>query len=163
MPNHYHLILTVPNPNFDLGYLMSLFQCTVTKRTNFRAGKSGHLFGGPYHWSAIMTSRYYYHALKYVYRNPVKARICERVEHYEFSTFTGLFGGVSLPFPIHYTRSGMEVHFPSEEPSGWVDWLNRPFGVEMEERIRSGLKKKVFGPTRNRKTRKFDQSLDLDS
>jgi len=163
MPNHIHILLTVPDPQCDLGKAMSLFLSSATLRTNKESGRSGHLFGGPYHQSVIHSSRYFYHALKYVYRNPVKGGLCEKVEDYKFSTFTGLFGLTSLPFPIHYTRSGMEIHFPTTEPDGWVDWLNRPFEKEMESRIQMGLRKKTFGPELNRKTRRLDLFLERDS
>ena len=163
MPNHIHLILTVPMKDSDLGKIMSVFLSSVTVRTNKRSARSGHLFGGPYHRTTIHSARYFYHALKYVYRNPVRGGICEKVEDYPFSTFTGLFGRTSVPFPIHFTRAGLEIHLPSEEPGQWVDWLNRPFDVELEKKIRFGLTKKVFGPRLDPKTRTLDRSLDCDS
>ena len=94
---------------------------------------------------------------------PSGGGLCERVEDYPYSTFTGLFGGTLLPFPIHFTRAGMEYLLPSEEPHEWIDWLNRPFESELEKRIQSGLGKKIFGPKKIRDTREFDRLLDFDS
>jgi putative transposase len=108
MPNHIHMILTTPSPEYDLGRAMCMFMSQFTKQTNLRTGKSGHLFGGSYHRSAIQNSRYYYHAFKYLYRNPVRAGLCERVEDYKFSTFAGLCGEMDLTVPLHFTRSGLE-------------------------------------------------------
>ena len=163
MPNHIHLILTVPDPDHDLGKIMSVFLSQVTLSSNRKSGRNGHLFGGPYHWTLIDSARYFYHAIKYIYRNPVRAGICEKVEDYPFSTFAGLFGRTSLPFPIHFTRAGMEYLLPSPDPVEWVDWLNRPFESELEKRIQGSLRKRIFGPKMNRKTRSLDSWLALDS
>ena len=107
MPNHLHLILTVPEQ--DLGKIMNLFMSDVTREMNRRTGRTGHAFGGPYFWSIITSTRYYGHALKYVYRNPVRGKLCDQVEEYEFSTVQGLLGLKHLSFPLHYTRAGLEL------------------------------------------------------
>lgn len=152
MPNHFHMIVTVPQ--HDLGKVMSVFMASVTRTANLISGRSGHLFGGPYFWSLIASSRYFGHALKYVYRNPVRAKLCAQVEDYPFSTLAGLLGGAPLPFPIHFTRAGLELALPSSEPAQQVEWLNRPFPVEAESLIQQGLRKNVFDAIKDRKTRK---------
>jgi REP element-mobilizing transposase RayT len=163
MPNHIHTILTAPDPENNLGNIMRYFMSQVTQRTHRKSGKTGHLFGGPYHWSLIKDSRYYYHALKYVYRNPVRANLCETVQDYSFSTFQGQIGACHLPFPIHFTRSGLEQYLPAEDPLYWLDWLNRPFEAEVEKQIQMGLRKKLFGPRIDQKTKRPDQRLEKDT
>jgi REP element-mobilizing transposase RayT len=125
MPNHFHMLVTVPK--HDLGKVMSVFMASVTRTANLLSGRSGHLFGGPYHWSLINSSRYYGHALKYVYRNPVRAKLCSAVEEHPYSTLQGLLGETHLPFRLHFTRAGMELALPSAEPSEQLEWLNKPF------------------------------------
>ena len=44
MGNHYHLLLSTPEPNLVAG--MTWIQGTYTSRYNARHRKSGHLFGG---------------------------------------------------------------------------------------------------------------------
>lgn len=151
MPNHFHMIVTVPK--HDLGKVMSVFMASITRTSNLISGRSGHIFGGPYHWSLINSSRYFAHALKYVYRNPVRARICDRVERYRFSSLQGLLGFSHLPFPIYLTRVGMEVALPAVEAFEQIDWLNKPFPAEAEMLIQKGLRKKVFDAMIDRKTR----------
>jgi REP element-mobilizing transposase RayT len=142
MPNHIHMLLTAPNE--DLGVVMNLFMSDITRISNLFSGRSGHLFGGPYHWTVVNSTRYFGHVLKYVYRNPVKANLCEKVEDYPYSTLHGLLGRSHLPFPIHYTRVGLELALPYDEPGYWLDWLNRPFPAEAEDAIKAGLRKRVF-------------------
>lgn len=160
MPNHFHVILSVPN--YDLGKVMSVFMASVTRTSNLLSGRTGHVFGGPYHWSIITNARYYGHALKYVYRNPVRAKLCDRVEDYPFSTLHGLLGTHHLPFPLHFTRAGMEFALPSTAITEQLEWLNRPFPKEAEGLIQKGLRKKLFDVIVDRKTRRpFEPLNDL--
>jgi len=151
MPNHLHIILTVPQ--HDLGIVMNMFMKSVSRTMNLRSGRSGHVFGASYHWSLINSSRYFGHALKYVYRNPRRAKLCDRVEDYPFSTLHGLLGRSHLPFPIHFTRTAMELGLPATECGHQLDWLNTPFPVEAEHLIQKGLRRKFFQAVVDRKTR----------
>ena len=158
MPNHFHTLMTVPH--HDLGKVMSIFMGSVTRSANLLSGRSGHFFGGPYHWSLVNSSRYFGHALKYVYRNPVRANLCMRVEDYPFSTLQGLLGSAHLPFALSYTRVGMESALPSVETYSQLEWLNRPFPKESEALIQRGLRKKLFDVIIDRQTRKPFEPLN---
>ncbi len=159
MPNHFHLLITVPKE--DLGKVMNLFMVAVTKRVNALSGRSGRIFGGPYYWSIITSTRYYGHAFKYIYRNPVKARLCNQVEGYEFSTLHGLIGLSSLRFPITFTRVGMEINLPeNEDLTGWLEWLNRPFPQEAEIQLQKALKKRQLRDPETRNIRHARDQLD---
>ena len=152
MPNHFHLLLTVPNE--DLGVIMRNFISALAKRVNLLSGRSGHLFGGPYFWTIITSTRYFGHALKYVYRNPVKAKLSLNVEEYEFSTAGGIFGESTSPFPLHFTRLGLEMNLPDPDiPGSWIEWLNRPFPGDTEQLIQKALKKRKIKELINRNTR----------
>lgn len=158
MPNHFHMLITAPV--FDLGKLMNIFMSNITRSANFDTGRSGHLFGGPYRWSLIHSSRYYGHAYKYVYRNPVKARLCETTETYPFSTLRGLIGEDQLKFPLPLTRSALENHLPITDWQAMLPWLNRPFPKEAEELINKGMKLKVFEKLKSETTRRPYEILD---
>jgi hypothetical protein len=150
------MLLTAPQQ--DLGVVMNEFMKSVSRTSNYLSGRSGHVFGGPYHWSLVNSSRYFGHALKYVYRNPVKAKLCEKVEDYAFGTLQGLLGVRPLPFPVYFTRLGLEMALPAMESYSQLNWLNTPFPNEAEVLIKKGLRKKVFDTIKDRKTR---QSLEL--
>jgi putative transposase len=158
MPNHVHIILTIPN--HDLGIVMNQFMKSTARRMNLSSGRSGHVFVGPYHWSLINNSRYFGHALKYVYRNPVRAKISERVELYPFSTLHGLLGLTHLSFPIYLTRVGMEISLPEVEGYGQLDWLNTPFPAEAETLIQRGLRRRLFDVIIDRRTRRAFEPLN---
>lgn len=145
MPNHYHLILTVPE--HDLGIVMNDFMRSISKKLNWISGRKGHSFGGPYYRCLINNTLYFSHALKYVYRNPVRANLCLRVEDFPFSSLHGLLGKSYLPFPIYWTRVGMELAVDNAENAyELLDWLNLPVPVEEESQVRKALRRPVFGP-----------------
>lgn len=152
MPNHFHMLISVPNE--DLGKVMSVLMANITKNINFKANRSGHVFGGPYFWSLITSTRYYGHALKYIYRNPVRAKLCDDVEEYSFSTLRGLLGHDHLAIPLSHTLIGMEVNLPDQRyPFQWLEWIKQPFPKEAEELIRVCLQKKEVRVLLDRKTR----------
>lgn len=159
MPNHFHMLMTVPE--HDLGQVMNVFISYITRTSNLFSGRIGHLFGRRYYWSLVDSSRYFGHVYKYVYRNPARAQLCEGVEDYPYSTVQGLLGTQHLPFPLHYTRVGMELALPSDEAAEQLVWLNRPFPNEVETLIRQGLRKRVFSRVIDRKTRKPVELLEL--
>ena len=142
MPNHFHILMTVPEG--DLGQAMNFFMSSVTRMSNLLSGRSGRLFGGPYYWSLVNNSRYFGHVYKYVYRNPVRAKLCSRVEEYPFSTLSGLLGSSPLPFPLYFTKIGMEIAFPTAETHLHLNWLNKPFPKDAEVLIQKGLRKRLF-------------------
>ena len=158
MPNHFHMLLTVPE--FDLGKVMDIFMSTVTRSSHLKTGRSGRIFGNRYHWSIIQDTRYYGHAFKYVYRNPVKAELCARVEDYLFSTLHGQVGRAHLPFPLYSTRVGMEVGLPAFESEDQLSWLNRSFSVEVDNRIRKSLKRTEFKGWVDSRTRRSMEIVD---
>jgi REP element-mobilizing transposase RayT len=153
MPNHFHLLITTPE--VDLGKVMQAFMSSITRRVNHLSGRTGRIFGAPYRPSLITSSNYYAHALKYVYRNPVKARLCEQIEEYEFSTGGRLFGLGHLPIPICLTRVGFESRLPDLDHSrAWLEWLNQPFSKEIELLIQKSLNKKIVRELINPITRR---------
>jgi putative transposase len=159
MPNHFHMIATVPEA--DLGVVMESLMTNIAKKLNLLSGRSGHVFGGPYFWSLISSSRYFGHVLKYVYRNPVRAELCDQTENHPFSTLPGIVGDSHLPFPIHFTRSLFEAGLPLESSTEFLTWLNTPFPMEAEKLIKMGLRRKIFEKVIDRGKRRSDQLTDL--
>ncbi|MGZ3688298.1 MAG: transposase [Bdellovibrionota bacterium] len=142
MSNHIHLILT--SPNEDLGKVMHRFFWSASRTMNSISGHINHLFGGPYHRTLIDSSLYFRHAVKYVYRNPVKAGICNQVQDYPFSSLLGLIGSSRAEFPLHIPRCGFGLEPSFHNYEKLVDWLNRPYSSETDHAIRYALQKTEF-------------------
>lgn len=144
MPNHFHLLVSTPEQ--ELSIVMKHFMQSVTRILNLKSGRSGRVFGGRYYGSLIDSSLYFTHAFKYVYRNPIRANLCERAEEYSYSSLKGLLGEVHLPFPIHFPFQLGGYLGISEAIEQQLEWINRPFKIEHENAIRAGLRKTSFSP-----------------
>jgi putative transposase len=143
MSNHLHLLISTPEQ--DLGEVMAYFGRSMTRTFNRVSGRTGHLFGGRYHWTLIQSPLHYAYATKYVYRNPVRAGITSTVEQYPYSSLHGLLGLGTLTFPIHYSElEGQGAGSMLYEFDPLLRWLNQPFRKELLEAIDRGFKRKVL-------------------
>ncbi len=110
MPNHYHLLAYLKIDN--LPNLMQPFVLSYTKAINKRYGRVGSLFQGRFQSIHIDRNEYLLHLSRYIHLNPVSAKLVERSEDWEFSSYReyiGLRGG-TLP-KIEVVRS----QFPSAD------------------------------------------------
>jgi putative transposase len=113
MGNHYHLLLSTPEPNLVSG--MTWFQGTYTSRYNARHRKSGHLFGGRY--KAVLVDDdagdYFRTVLDYIHLNPVRAGIV---------TARRSRDGIASPDLPEFQWSSLLHHSvaPSKRPA-WID------------------------------------------
>ena len=141
MPNHFHLLISTPKD--DLGVVMKRFISSVTRAINAKTKRSGRVFGARYHWSIVTTEGYFDFALKYVYRNPVKANMVQLVEEYRFSTLNSLIGNRPLFFPL-YPPLGSVSLIPDDQIDPFLKWLNQPFRTEVDSEIKIRLSKRAI-------------------
>jgi putative transposase len=118
----------------------------VSRKINFRTDRTNHLFGGPYKWSMINNLLGYQHALKYVFRNPVKAGICSRVEDYLYSSLCEN----RVTFPIFPSVFDKEGPYAVERS---LSWFNLAYSEEEDDCVRRALRRKEFkfSPARARR------------
>lgn len=117
--NHYHLIGTASEA-FPIPKVMEWFQRSANRLINDRAGRINHVFGGPYKGSLITSENYFYHALRYVYQNPVRAGLVDRAESYSFSSLN------SAKIPLVWPITGIECLIPKEQPE-FLEYLNQRY------------------------------------
>ncbi len=144
MSNHIHLLLTTPGANLDVA--MKYFLRESCRSVNRTAGRINHLFGGPYKWSLIGDPVYYRHAYKYVYRNPVKAGVCSRIENYPFSTRG------KGPTLVIMTPSRFDAALPE---SRLLEWLNVGYSKEEDDCVRRALRRREFKFAPDRQSHKL--------
>lgn len=143
MPNHFHLLITTPKD--DLGIIMQSFMISITKKLNLNSGRTGRVFGSRYHWSLIDNEQYYDCALKYVYRNPVKANLANDVQSYPFSSLKFVIESNFQFFSIE-PPEGHHQNIPNDDIDRFLTWLNQPFQSEQESAVKDALRKTVFSP-----------------
>lgn len=146
MNNHFHLIISTPEANIDqaMNYLLR----EVSKRIGEEAGRKNQIFGGPYHWSVITNSIYYHHAYKYVYRNPVHAGICAKVEDYKYSSLRSLLGREMAVIPA------IDNLCLIQDPHKQLEWLNTSFADDDRLSIKKALKHREFQFVKDQNTGK---------
>ena len=94
MTTHFHLVIQcdglVPPAMFQsIGARYSLYH-------HRKYGVCGQIFHGRFHCEVIKSKKHLFSAIRYVWRNPLKARMCERLEEYPWSSFNllGLENGL---------------------------------------------------------------------
>lgn len=144
MPNHFHLLVTTPREG--LGRVMNHFMRSVAQSIVRASDRTGHVFGGRHYRSLIASDLYLWHALKYIYRNPVKAGLCDRVEDYPYSSLAGVIGLQPLAFPmVPPPLADLRMEFESPEArESWLRWLNQPHGSETDAMMRRGFRRQTF-------------------
>lgn len=131
MGNHFHLLCQTPKGNLD--QIMQHFMRTTSIYIRRRCHSENPLWGGRYKWSLIESQAHYYQVYKYIFQNPIRAKIANKVEDYPYTSLN------SVPFPLH---SFVPLSFGGEE--GERIWLNESFDKESQELIKLGLKKHLF-------------------
>lgn len=144
MDNHYHLVGST-HKDYDLSKVMHAFQLCVSKIVNEETGRINHLFGSRYKACLIEDSHYYANVMKYVFRNPVSAGICQFVEDYRFSSLKDYLSA-PLSERIYYSSHLFEKSVRKEFRDGVLKWLNEGFIRDDHERIKRALGRTVFKP-----------------
>lgn len=152
MSNHFHLIASDPNSN--LSEAMSIFMKETSKEINRQANRINRIWGTPFHSSIIADTNYYLAAYKYNYRNPVAAKICERVEDYPWSTLQILLGKKHGVIPLEEDNTLMS------DLSGTLSWLNESYTEKDAEAIWQAGRKKIFTVPRDPTSKK---KMDLEA
>lgn len=137
MNNHYHMIVRTPDANIDK--FMFYFNRELSREIGRLNGSINHRFGSRYSASVISDVRYYHNAYKYVYRNPVEAGACQKVEDYKYSSLNFPLGNEIYRFPI------FDSYFDSIIDT-WprLDWLNSTYAQQEFLQIKRALKKQHF-------------------
>ncbi|MGE0355778.1 MAG: transposase [Burkholderiales bacterium] len=84
MPNHVHLVV-VPEAEESLQRTLKPLHMRYAQRINRERGWNGHLWQGRY-FSSALDDDYFWAAIRYVERNPVRAGMVDRAEHYAWSS-----------------------------------------------------------------------------
>jgi REP element-mobilizing transposase RayT len=142
MINHFHLIASGKPTQLSSGLQFFLAQSSrqITKSTD----RINHTWKARHFRRLIGTPHYFLNVYKYFYRNPVEAKIVERVEEYPFSTLNGLLGQRQLIIPVVHD----DTLFSDVEET--LRWLNHAPSPDNREAMKAALKRKEFKLPRSR-------------
>jgi REP element-mobilizing transposase RayT len=85
MSNHYHLLLKTNRSNLSKG--MQWLGLAYTRRFNNRHFRSGHLFQGRFKSILVENDAYLVRLSCYIHRNPLRAKIVDRLAEYRWSSY----------------------------------------------------------------------------
>ncbi len=148
MSNHFHLLALTPREPIDR--IMYFFMKEVTREMQKRTGRINKIFGGRYKGCLIDNPKYLLNVYKYIYRNPIAARVTERAEQYPFSTFAFQIEDRALPISLDQIMP-MNIAVSSLVE---LEWVNSTFEDMEVESLKWGLTRSRFHYKKTRYMRK---------
>jgi len=140
MPNHFHFVLW-PRGDGDMSRFMQWLLTAHVRRYHAVHGTSGHLWQGRYKAFPIQEDDHLLTVLRYVERNPLRARLVRRAENWAWSSAAGRSDGDGA---AAFLRAG-----PSALPSDWIDTVNAVQAATEIDRIRASVNRGIpFGDDR---------------
>ena len=95
MGNHYHLLLRTRQAN--LSRAMQWLGVTYSVYYNHRHKRNGHLFQGRFKSFLILEEDYLKRLILYIHHNPLRAGKVDRIQDYQWSSYSGLGYGRHCP------------------------------------------------------------------
>ncbi|MCX6739131.1 MAG: transposase [Candidatus Parcubacteria bacterium] len=140
MPNHWHLVLQ-PKKDGDMSQFMRWLQVTHTRRWHIERESvgSGHLYQGRYKSFPVEADSYLLSLLRYVERNPLRAKMVEHAEDWRWSSLWIKENGTPK-------QKKMLEEWPIDVPDNYSQWVNESQTVKELDDIHSCIKKnRPFG------------------
>lgn len=147
MSNHFHLLVLTPDENIDK--IMYFFMKRTTLEIQRLSGRINKIYGGRYKGSIIKNFSYLVNVYKYIYLNPVKAKITSKAEFYPYSTLYFKYNS-SLKLPIKIEDILPKHAFQNYDNLDELKWINLTFNDTEYDSIKTGLKKSIFDYAKDR-------------
>lgn len=131
MPNHFHLVLW-PRRDGDLSRFMQWLLTSHVRRHHRRRHGSGHIWQGRFKAFPIQQDAHLLTVLRYVERNPLRARLARRAEEWRWSS-RGIHRLVDPP--------AIPRDSPVDRPRGWSALVHQPQTAGELEALRRSVKR----------------------
>jgi putative transposase len=136
MPNHVHFVV-MPIADRDVTTWMHWLFTTHSRHYNDRYEKVGHVWQGRFKASLAQTDRHLLTVMRYVERNPLRARLVDAAEDWKWG---------SLRWRMSPESSFELAPSPVTLPSWWCEFVNQPqTAVELAEIRASVNRQRPFG------------------
>ena len=135
MTNHIHLI-ALPKTETGLQSVLKPLHMRYAQRLNRQHGWQGHVWQGRY-FSSALDEHYLWNAIRYVERNPVRAKIVKRAENYPWSSAAAHCGLQNDK--LLTVRGYWKTQF--ESVGDWSSWLREGDAEAELEVIRRNIEK----------------------
>lgn len=144
MGNHYHLLMTTPESNID--EFMKYFNLRLSQLISKESRVINHKFSNRYKWTIVDNQKYLKHVYRYIYQNPVRARLVVNPLEYPYSS-------------LHFTRFESKYfnHQPHFQYYKNKAWFEERLSEEFNKILKLGLRHKSFSPPKRIST--YNQRL----
>jgi putative transposase len=126
MPNHLHLLLRTPAEPEMSAFMHRLTMTHALRLRGWRGTRGrGAVYQGRFRSSLVANDSYFYRAVRYVERNPIRATFVDRVEDWMWSSASpvSLLQGVRLaPWPLPRPRD-WQAYVNDVEPQRDLDFM----------------------------------------
>jgi putative transposase len=133
MPNHWHLLL-YPRKDGDMSKALQWLGTTHACRFRTRSQTigHGHLYQGRYKSFVVGTDNHLLTVLKYIERNPVRAKLAKKAQDWKWG---------SAYRRVHGTGKQKELlsELPVELPENYLDWVNYAEPAEELKNLRASV------------------------
>ncbi|HUX00707.1 MAG TPA: transposase [Phycisphaerae bacterium] len=175
MPNHVHLV-AVPTSVDGLRLAIGKAHLRYSRRVNFREGWRGHLWQGRFA-SFVMDELYLRAAVRYIERNPVRARLVERAWDWPWSSaaahLAGRDDGLVTVEPMRAMIRDWRAYLsnPEDEQTGLSlrrhESTGRPMGddsfiARLESALQRVLRRQKPGPKPKRDITYYREQYSLN-
>jgi putative transposase len=135
MPNHWHLVLQ-PRTDGDLGTFMHKLTNSHTRqvRTSTKTIGHGHLYQGRYKSFIVSDDSYLLTLIKYVERNPVRAKLVTACEAWQWGSAWIRTNGSAQ-------QKKLLSESPTPFPKNYLSWINTPDKEEDVVALRNSVNK----------------------
>jgi putative transposase len=143
MPNHWHLLL-YPKNDGDMGIFMHWLTNAHTRKVHALTDTTGTgpLYQGRYKSFIAKTDTHLLTVLKYIERNPVRAKLVRQAENWRWGS-----AWLRLNGPLNQRRLLTET--PVELPHNYRSWVNAPDSEKDLEDVRESVNRGApFGNVR---------------
>ncbi len=156
MPNHWHLVLH-PKRDGDLSLFMHWLTLTHTQQYHAKTKTigHGHLYQGRYKAFIVEQDDYLIQLIRYVERNPLRARLERKAEDWRWGSAWRRYNGTA-------SEKRLLAELPTKLPHGYRSWLNDRDDLAQLEAIRTSVNKGTPYGTMNwvdKMVKKFDLLL----
>lgn len=132
MPNHFHLLLELLSECSFSNLCKNLF-ISYTKAINKRFGRTGHIFEGEFKSKILGSTEYLLTLSRYIHANPSAARLVQKPELWEFSSYLDYLGRRRGTLP--YTKFILSHYKSADEYREFVERFQEREFQEMREEM----------------------------
>ncbi len=152
MPNHGHISLSTPERS--ISHAMQNLLSRFTRRLNDESGNQDRVFGTRYHGTLITSQSYWANVIRYIYQNPVRAKLTRSVLEWPYTTLYGLVGSSRCNIPIFPFKDDL---FELTSGAGLVEqieWLEHAAPAYETALLTRALSRPELGTLVDRESRK---------